>query len=138
MESKQLPLNKGFTMKMMKGFIIAIIMTTLAIGIASARAEYTPETATRAFVEAAMEGNIERMTWPMTDDAAAFLILYADANKIKNVFSKKGGITKIEQVSNDGKTAVTKVTFRDGSAEQFKLIKGNYDWLITSQTVKRN
>ena len=125
-------------MKTMKGFIIAVIMTVLAVGIASARGPLTPEEATRGFVEGAATGNIQNMTWVMTDDAAALLVLYGDANKIKNVFSGKGGITRIEQVSNDGNTAITRVTFRDGSVEQFKLIKGRYDWLIISQITKRN
>ena len=125
-------------MNKMKFFIIAVIMAALAAGIAGARAPYTPEEATRVFVEAAITGNIQRMTWSMTDDAAAFLDLYADANKIKNFFSRKGSITRIEQVSNDGNTAITRVTFKDGSAEQFKLIKSRYDWLIVSQVIKRN
>ena len=125
-------------MKMMKGFVIAVIMVALVVGIAGARASFTPETATREFVEMGAAGNIQRMSYAMTEDAAALFILYADANKIKNFFSSKGGISRIEQVSNDGNTAITRVTFRDGSAEQFKLIKGRYDWLIVSQIIRRN
>ena len=125
-------------MKIMKGFLIVVIMSALAVGIASARGPYTPEEATRDFVEAGAAGNIQRMTYTMTEDAAALFILYADANKVKNTFGSRGGITRIEQVSNDGNTAITKVTFKNGSVEQFKLIKGRYDWLITSQIIRRN
>ena len=123
-------------MKMMKVFIIAIGMTALAVGIASARAAYTPETATRAFVEAAMTGNIDQMTWSMTNDAAALLTLYGDANRIRNYFSNKGRITRVEQVSNNGNVAVTRVTFSDGSTEQFRLIRGAYEWLVSAPLVR--
>jgi len=125
-------------MKTMRGFIIVIIMIVLAAGIAGARGPYTPEEATRAFVEGAIAGDIERMSYAMTEDAAALLILYGDANRIRSFFSSKGGITRIEQVSNDGNIAITRVTFRDGSTEQFRLFNARYDWVIMSQIIRRN
>ena len=125
-------------MKITKILTIAVIMAVLTVGTASARAPYTPETATEVFVNAAIAGNIPQMTWSMTEDSAALLVLYADPNKIRNFFSNKGGIARIEQVSNDGNIAITRVTFRDGSTEQFRLYRGNYEWYLSSQILRRN
>ena len=125
-------------MKMMRGFIIVIIMAAMAVGIAGARASWTPESATRHFVEEAARGDIDRMTWAMTSDSAALLVLYGDANRIRNFFSGRGSIARIEQVSNNGSIAITQVTFGNGSTEQFRLVYIGGDWWVASQIVRRN
>ena len=126
-------------MKITKGLIIAVIMIVLAVGIAGARGPFTPEESTRAFIQAAMEGNIQWMSYTMTEDSAALLTLYGDANKARSFFNGRGGITRIEQVSNDGNNAVTRVTFGNGSTEQFRLSRrgSGHDWLIVS-IIRRN
>jgi len=125
-------------MKITKGLIIAVIMSVLVIGIAGARASWTPESATRHFVEEAARGDINRMTWAMTGDSAALLVLYGDANRIRNFFSGRGSITRIEQVSNNGSIAITRVTFGNGSTEQFRLVYSGGDWWVSSQEVRHN
>jgi hypothetical protein len=110
--------------------ILGIIAMVAIIGltmIACGGGE-SPSSVARKAIAAVEKGDEKGINATMTAETAALVIPMLE--KAKGQMAGKKGIAGTEE-KIDGDTAVVKVTFNDGSTDDFKLVKDGGKWKVT-------
>ncbi|MDR3276049.1 MAG: DUF4878 domain-containing protein [Treponema sp.] len=112
-----------------KGFWLGIPVMVLVFGLMLAcSGASSPSDAVKQFYAACEKGDANAAAELMTADAAPWASMFM--SQLAGQIAETGGIVETSEVIN-GETAVVTITLKDGSTNDFDLVKVDGKWKIT-------
>jgi hypothetical protein len=120
--------RKGLKMKKVL-FSIGVVSFVLIIGftVLGCSGGSKPSTVVKQLHTAIEKGDTKAVKELMTEDSASLIVMFMEM--VKEEFAENGGIAKMEETI-DGDTAVVTVTYKDGSTDDFGLVKTGGKWKV--------
>lgn len=115
---------------MKKLSLLGLISAALVIGFVfiNCGGGSSPSIVVRQLYTAFEKGDTQKINELMTPESAQMMSMFAE--KIRGQVTSSGGIVKTEHKIN-GDTAVVTATFKDGSTEDYDLVKIDGKWKVT-------
>ena len=107
--------------------IIGIILIIGFVAIGCSKGGGSPSNVVKQLYSAIEKGDTKASSELMTPKAAEIILTFGE--KMKGEVVAKGGITGMEEKIN-GDKATVKTTFKDGSSENFDLVKVDGKWKV--------
>jgi hypothetical protein len=113
-------------------FSIGLVGLMLIAGLAviGCSKDSSPSAVVTQFLTALEKGDSAAVGEFMTPESAQLVAMFGE--KGQQAIAATGGVTSTEETI-DGDTAVVKATFKDGSSEEFDLVKIDGKWKVTIQ-----
>jgi ketosteroid isomerase-like protein len=105
-------------------FLLIIGLTVLGCGGSGG----SPSSVVKRLYTAFEKGDTKAVNELMEPEAAAMMVMFIEM--AKEQAAQTGSITKTEETI-DGDTAVVKATFKDGSTDDYDLVKVGGKWKVT-------
>ena len=108
--------------------IIGLLLIIIVVVIGCGRGGASPSSVIRQLYTAIERGNTAAINELMVQEAAGMMIMFL--SKAQEGLAEQGGIESTEETI-DGDTASVIVTFRDGSTQEYDLVRVDGKWKVT-------